>query len=393
MKRAIFLFITFILFSQGFKGQAWAQLPNFPWLERDDGVAFVINNKAYCGSGLMVGWSLANDFYCLDLATETWTPIANMPVGEERQYACAFTNGVDAYVFGGEAGGIDKKDMWMYMPAMNGWMASTAKPGNGVRGAACFVIGSGAYIIGGAYSTTNAINEVWTYNMSTFGWTQKNNLPFNCWRSSAASVGGKGYLLFGRDVNGRFRKELHEYDPVADSWTLISNFPGAGRAYATMQNINNELVVFGGLDTLNNYYNDIWSYNITSSTWTQLPTMPSFGRKGGMGFTNGSSLYYTCGIDQGNTRLKETWKTNLGVGIKEFEKKEGILIYPNPASDFVQVFSKSVLKRETFKIIGMKGEVALEGVLNEDNKIEVGTLSQGVYQLLMGNSSSRLIIE
>jgi N-acetylneuraminic acid mutarotase len=394
VKKTILLFILALGLSTNSNAQAWAQLPNYPGLERDDGVAFVINNKAYCGTGLQVGFSPTKDFYSLDLTTETWTTVAPMPPGKERQYACAFTNGTDAFVFGGEAGGTDLNDCWMYMPSLNSWMAVASKPGNGVRGAAYFVIGNTAYLIGGAYSSTNALNEVWAYNMSTDTWTQKNNLPFACWRSSATVVSGKGYLLFGREANGRFRKELFEYDPTADSWTLINNFPGAGRAYATMQNVNNDLVVFGGLDTLNNYYNTVWNYYIPSAQWTQLPTLPSFGRKGGMGFANNNILYYTCGIDQTNTRLKETWKTDLGVGIKELEKEEKVLVYPNPASDFIILkFPINSQKEVTYKIFDSRGSDVLTGTLNETHKIDVKTLSQGIYQLLAGTCNSRIIIQ
>ena len=393
MKKTVFLFFLIFGLSINSNAQAWAQLPDFPGLERDDGVAFVINNKAYCGTGLRVGWSLGGDFYGFDLTAETWTTVPSMPAGKERQYACGFTNGTNGFVFGGEASGTDLNDLWIYSPISNSWTAMAAKPGNGVRGAAYFVIGNIAYIIGGAYSTANALNEVWAYNMSTDVWTQKNNLPFACWRSSATAVSGKGYLLFGREANGRFRKELFEYNPIADSWTLINNFPGAGRAYAAMQNINNELVVFGGLDTLNNYYNTQWKYNIAATTWTQITSLPSFGRKGGMSFTDNTILYYTCGINVSDIRIKETWKTGAGVGIKEFEKKEKIMAYPNPASDFITIqFPKTTIKNLNYKIFDSKGILVLEGSLNENDQIEVKPLTQGIYQLMVGDYNSRIII-
>ncbi len=391
LKRLILIFSSF-LFSLNGSAQAWTQLGNFPGYERDDGVAFVVNNIAYSGTGLQVGWALTNDFYSLDLATDTWTTSASLPNGAERQYACGFSSIYDGYVFGGEAGGNDLNDLWMYMPTLNAWMQMTSKPGNGVRGASCFVLFNTAYIIGGAHAATGALNEVWAYNMTSGTWTQQNNLPFTSWRGSAASVNNKGYLLFGREANGRFRKELYEYDPTGDTWTLLGNFPGAGRAYSTMQNINNDLVVFGGLDTLNNYYNTVWSYNIGSSTWTQLTSLPSFGRKGGMGFTNNNILYYTCGIDQGNTRLKETWKYDVTVGIKEFEKKEELGIFPNPASGKINVKLPQNISK-AYKIIDVAGRISLSGNLEEDHLINVSTLSPGMYFLECGTYSSKLIIQ
>jgi N-acetylneuraminic acid mutarotase len=393
LKRLI-IFLALSLFSKWGIAQAWTQLPDFPGYERDDGSAFVINNTAYCGSGLQVGWALTRDFYKLDLTTNTWTTAASLPSGAERQYACGFTDGSDGYIFGGEAGGNDLNDLWMYSPSLDSWMAMPSKPGNGVRGASCFVLYNTAYIIGGAYSSTNALNEVWAYNITSGTWTQKNNLPFTCWRSSATAINNKGYLTFGRDVNGRFRNELYEYNPVADTWTQINTFPGAGRAYCTMQNINNDIFLFGGLDTLNNYYNTVWSYDIGSSQWTQRTSLTSFGRKGGMGFSNNNILYYTCGIDQGNNRLKETWKYDVTVGIKEIEKEEALSIYPNPASDLIMIKDpESILQNKAYKLINMQGEVVLNGILHSDNQILLGKLNRGIYQLIIENRSAKISVQ
>lgn len=396
MKKALLLLITLFLVNQEFKAQTWAQLTDFPATERDDGVAFVINNKAYCGSGLQVGWSLTGDFHCLDLGTETWSTVASMPLGEERQYACGFTDGTNGFVFGGEAFGSDLNDLWMYSPATNSWTAKTSKPGNGVRGASYFVIGNIAYIIGGAFTTNDAINEVWAYDMLGNTWTQKNNLPITNWRGSGAATNGKGYLLYGMNSAYAYSRYLYEYDPLLDNWTYISTFagPGTGKVYANMQAINNDLVVFAGKDSLNICNNQLWTYNLISNSWLSVSTLTATLRKGGMGFTNAGTYYYTCGISQADVRLKETWKTNVSVGIKEFEKQEQILIYPNPASDFIAIqFPKSVLKNVEYKIYDVKGSLVLFGKLNENNNVDVRYLTTGLYFILIDNYSSKIIIE
>jgi N-acetylneuraminic acid mutarotase len=396
MKKALFLFITFTLFFSEFNAQTWAQLTDFPGLQRDDGMAFVMNNKAYCGTGLRE-WAVTGDFYSLDLLTETWTVVAAMPLGTERQYACGFTDGTNGFVFGGEYAGTDLNDLWMYSPTTNSWTAKASKPGNGVRGASCFVIGNIAYIIGGAFSTTDAINEVWAYDMSSNTWTQKNNLPITNWRGCASSANNKGYLLFGRNLTYQYNLYLYEYDPIADGWAFKNTFGGGGgQTYAKMETINNQLVIFSGIDSLGSCSNDLWTYNLVSNSWLYVSSLMSSGRKGGMSFSNNGTFYYTCGITPSptNTRLKETWKTSYAIGITEFENKESFLIYPNPASDILAIqFSQSGLKNSDYKIIGMKGEIVLEGILTDKNQIEVNTLTQGIYQLLIGNLSSRVIIQ
>ena len=59
------LLFTFLLLSWGCSAQLWIQLPDFPGLKRDDGVAVVVNNKAYFGTGL-IEWSSTIDFHVLD---------------------------------------------------------------------------------------------------------------------------------------------------------------------------------------------------------------------------------------------------------------------------------------------------------------------------------------
>lgn len=396
MKRALILLITLFLFNQGTRAQAWAQITDFPANERDDGVAFVINNKAYCGSGLQVGWSLTGDFHSLDLGTETWSTVASMPAGEERQYACGFTDGTNGFVFGGEAVGTDLNDLWMYSPTTNSWTAKASKPGNGVRGASYFVIGNVAYIIGGAFTTNDAINEVWAYDMVANTWTQKNNLPITNWRGSAAAANGKGYLLYGMNSVYAYSRYLYEYDPILDNWNYKSTFAGAGtgKVYANMQAINNDLVVFAGKDSLNICNNQLWTYNLISNSWLSVSTLTATLRKGGMGFTNAGTYYYTCGISQADVRLKETWKTAVSVGIKEFEKQEKILVYPNPASDFITIqFPKSVLQNVEYKIYDVNGSLVLFGKLNENYSAAVRDLTAGIYFILIDTYSSKIIIE
>jgi len=390
MKKALLLFITFVLIFGEYKTQTWSQLTDFPGLKRDDGVAFVNGNIAYCGTGL-IEWAATRDFYALDLTTETWSTVASLPVGKERQYACTFGRGL-TYVFGGEAGGNDFNDLWQYSTATNSWTALTSKPGNGVRGATGFWTSSAQmFVVGGTYSTNVAINEVWAYGIMSDVWTQKNNLPFTCWRGSSAEDGTYGYLLFGKEASGRYRKELMKYDLSLDSWTQISTFPGPGRTYATMQVINNtNLIVFGGMDSLNNYYNDLWKYDLTNNTWTQLISLPSFGRKGGMGFVNNNIFYYTCGINQSNTRLTETWKAAQLVGIEEDNEITKVKIFSNPVTEFIGVINYHMLPSQDYQIYDINGKKCASGMM-EKGSIDIASLSNGLYFLYLNGFNAKIV--
>src|SRR6478736_6755967 len=97
------LLLPFFLYSNLLLSQVWMQLPNFPGVKRDDGIAVIVNDKAYIGTGLQE-WSATTDFYVLDLKSLNWATIPSMPYTSERQYACAFEGNNCFYVFGGDGG-------------------------------------------------------------------------------------------------------------------------------------------------------------------------------------------------------------------------------------------------------------------------------------------------
>ncbi|MBI1316543.1 hypothetical protein GC167_06750 [bacterium] len=70
--------------------QTWTALPDFPGSKRDDGVAFVLGGKAYCGTGLNEEFAETGDFFSFEPVLNAWEPALGLPEGAERQYACAW---------------------------------------------------------------------------------------------------------------------------------------------------------------------------------------------------------------------------------------------------------------------------------------------------------------
>lgn len=288
------IIILICLITQYCVAQTWSQLADFPNTERDDGVAVKINGKAYFGTGLLAGFTLGKDFYSYDLASNTWSAIASMPTGSERQYAVAFTFSNSFYVYSGSGySNAVFTDLQRYDVATNTWTALTGKPGNGLIGASCFEFGDKIIIVGGKFQSGAVSDEVWEYTISTDTWSQKNNFPFGGrWRAGASVLNNIGYLIFGKDNNQSFRKEMYSYNNTTDVWTKIMDFPQPkGRAYSALKSSITKLVLFGGYDTLNTYYNDVWFYNDLTNSWIQGPNLPSFGRKGGLSCTVGDKFF------------------------------------------------------------------------------------------------------
>ena len=168
-----FLF-AFLIISNSLISQGWIRIPDFPNDARDDGIAVSVNGKAYFGLGLKVGWILGGDFYALDVSNNSWSAIANIPAGAERQYCSAFAGPGCFFVFGGDAPNGALNDLYKYDIATNTWSVMTSKPGNGLKGASCLVFSNKIIIMGGITITEGPVSdEVWEYTISTDTWLQK----------------------------------------------------------------------------------------------------------------------------------------------------------------------------------------------------------------------------
>lgn len=390
---------TFLLFTNYLMGQSWFQISDFPDAARDDGIGVAVNNKAYFGLGLKVGWILGNDIYGYDVNTNQWAAIAPFPAGKERQYASAFSGTDCFYVFGGDAPSGAYNDLYKYNISTNTWTVMASKPGIGLKGTSVMRFGDKVIIAGGVSVTEGAVsNEVWEYTMSTNSWLQKNNFPFGGrWRASAAVLNNSGYLCHGRDNNYSFRKELYKYIPLTDTWTKVNDFPGLGRSYVSLQSINNKLILFGGQDTTGAFHQDVWYYNETVNAWYQGPSIPGTARRGDMSCVIAGNYYFTCGLGTGDTRLKETWMMDVPVGIKEFSENSNFGIFPNPVQSqiYLYITNASFQNRElTYNLMDMSGRQVKAATLIFDQgthaRIDVEELEHGIYFLKISDNTKLL---
>ena len=91
-----------------------------------------------------------------------------------------------------------------------------------------------------------------------------------------------------------------------------------------------------------------------------------------------------------------------GVGIEVFSFEESILIYPNPAEDFVNIeFAVSAVQKFEIALISVQGQILylneIESGETDKIQIELGDLSTGLHflQIKMGESNftKKLIIK
>lgn len=403
MKSIICLLFSFCVFNS-IKSQSWIQLTDYLGTERDDGISFVINNNAYCLSGLEVGWQCTKNGYVFDGITETWSNMASLPIGKERQYATGFSHNNKGYIFGGvNCSSVCLDDFWEYNPVTDSWVSLPNIPSLGRAGMSNFIIKNKVYIVGGRLTDGTISKEVWEYDFLTHLWVQKSDLPIpGMWRGAAFTIDTTGYICMGLNNSSSYNHYIYRYNYVIDTWTKISTVHLPDLIYTGTAICNKKACLYGGVDSLNTITNSLYIFNPLDSSVSINAGIPTFARKGGMAFSMNDVFYLTTGVTN-SFRTKETWKNTGLVGIEENFVSSTLDVFPNPASSILNIeFSPSFEMPEnhiTIQIIDAFGQNVLFEKLNSQVSVfNINNLTSGIYfyKIIMGNTlikSNKLIIQ
>lgn len=175
------------------------------------------------------------------------------------------------------------------------WQKISAMPGVGRDASITFTIGNKLYSGGGSNK------DFYEYDPASGLWTKKASIPGVSTNRSFAtgfSINGKGYVGMGTDQDiSVLKKDLWEYDPVANTWTQKSDFPGGGRDGLGVFVINNKAYIGGGSD--NNFlFMDFYEYDPAQDKWTQKNDLSSGYTIFPAMFSIGNYGYLTCGAGQ-----------------------------------------------------------------------------------------------
>jgi len=87
------------------------------------------------------------------------------------------------------------------------------------------------------------------------------------------AIDGKGYLVAGTDENGSVLNDMFQYDPSADEFTQLEDFPGGARGFAIGDTWNEKAYFgFGANDDFR--YDDLWEFDPSTESWTELASCP-----------------------------------------------------------------------------------------------------------------------
>ncbi|MCB0643296.1 MAG: hypothetical protein KDC44_16720, partial [Phaeodactylibacter sp.] len=150
----------------------------------------------------------------------------------------------------------------------------------------------------------NETLDFYKYDPVADEWTQLADFPGSTRRLGVAfSINKKGYVGLGAS-NGFELVDFWEYDPSTDSWTQKSNFPGQARVGSYAEVVNEKAYIGPGVayNGPNLYPTDTWEYDPATDTWTEKATHPQIALFVTRTFAIGDTIY-TIGGTGGPTLL------------------------------------------------------------------------------------------
>jgi subtilisin family serine protease len=193
-----------------------------PSLEgRTSAAAVACNGKIYLlggdTNGPDYGGGRTDSAEVYDTVTDTWTPIASIPVAKEKHTAAVIDG--EIYVIGGFSAGV-----YAYNPDLDSWSTKADLPVNSTNLKAVSLNGN-IYVTGGYLSS--GVKTVYMYDPLTDAWTQKADMNTGRQAHSAAALNGKIYVFGGSSsyTTSTPLRSAEVYDPATDTWTYISDMP------------------------------------------------------------------------------------------------------------------------------------------------------------------------
>lgn len=235
--------------------------------------------------------------------------------GVARSEAVSFVLNDKAYIGTGYDGNTRLKDLWVYDATSNFWEQKADLPGV-ARSSAIAFAASGKGYVGTGFDGVNKLQDMWAYDPSTNTWVQKADFAGSArYDAVGFSIQDKGYVSTGFD--GNYLKDFWEYDPASDTWTLKPGFGGSKRmAAVAFVHANKGYIVTG---TNNGTpVSDFWSYDPSISAWTELrqianlssdsydDSYTSIVRSNAVAFLVGDKAYLTTG--ENGTLLTSAWE-------------------------------------------------------------------------------------
>jgi len=218
----------------------------------------ILNGKMYAIAGLdetqPVGQP-TNTVNIYNVATNAWEPGPPLPIVNHHNAAAAAAGKV--YAFGGQS-----THTYAYDPATNSWTHVATMPLGQSLTPAAGVINDKIYVAGG-HPTGNLLQ---IFDPATNSWSTGAPMTFNRGHHCAGAViNGKFYVASGRGPGAQ--RALEVYDPQTNNWTRLAD-AGIHRSGIAAAAVNGELYIFGGEE--GGVHAEVEVYNPATNSWRRI---------------------------------------------------------------------------------------------------------------------------
>ena len=270
----------------------WNDAIGMPGFHREKAVSFVLNGKAYVGTGTRTdggGSGLLSDFYKFNPSTNSWSSIASFP--KPLSGAVAYVYEGEAYVATGDefSSNSPTDKFYKYDPVGDAWTPYGVMFPYRLSGAVCYVLNGVPHICGGVFPGGGANDEHFYFDSLANKFLFKADYPeTNLIGAVAFTINNIAYVGLGNNSN-----KFYAYDPAMDTWSPIANYPVSNRDGAVAFELGGKGYVGTGSNQ-----NDFYRYDPGTDTWTmagEIPDLPGIGRSHAVSFVFGGQAYVGTG--------------------------------------------------------------------------------------------------
>jgi hypothetical protein len=83
--------------------------------------------------------------------------------------------------------------------------------------------------------------------------------------------------------------------------------------------------------------------------------------------------------------------TTLNVTVAVTQEKTSV--YPNPFNQYLSIEFSGEVRDARYSLVDVSGQVIMYGTLNKVNRLDVGTLSNGVYLIRIRNKGQEQVMQ
>ena len=236
-----------------------------------------------------------------------WSEVNSSAGWSARNAACSWVVGDKIIIGGGFTGSSNLRDVWISEDFGQTWTQQTASAGWEARRAACSWVVGDKIIIGGGISGNGFLRDVWISEDFGQTWTQQTASAGWAARYGACSwvVGDK--IIIGGGESNSFLRDVWMSEDFGQTWTQQTASPGWSVRSAVWGGVVDDKIIIGGGYSGSSFLRDVWMSEDFGQTWTQQTASPGWtARSSACSWVVGDKIIIGGG-NPGGSYLRDVW--------------------------------------------------------------------------------------